>query len=481
MKQKKSLKWPILIAAVFFLAALLVIEYIALTRSNRVQAYKTSEVLIGHVKSILENTEKREETLVRSLKEDYITRARAVSYIVDSKPEIEADLKELKLVAKLINVDEIHLFDTKGTIYSGTVPKYYGYSFDSGEQMAFFKPMLTNKDLAMCQDVTPNTAEQKMMMYAICWDDKKEKMVQVGIEPVRLLEELRSGEISEVVASMPYYDGTSYIVAERTTGTVVGATNRDSVGRNLSDFGIDCTSQDFSGIVTLETQIDGKNTFCALSEYRDYVLMAVLEGRYVDSNVMPTLWWSFLYLMIALFVMAFISINLTSKIIAEKTFAITDQLTSLYNRRAYADEFEKYETRRGEQNLVYASLDINGLKEVNDKFGHAAGDELIKGVADCISQSFGNLGKLFRIGGDEFAMILHADEPTFEGSKAKFLRTVDAWRGRFDNRLSVSLGIVRSEEYPDKEITELAKIADSRMYHDKELYYTNSGKDRRKR
>ena len=83
----------------------------------------------------------------------------------------------MQKIAALISVDEIHLFDTKGYIYSGSVPKYFGYSFDSGEQMAYFKPMLKDKKLTMCQDVTPNTSEAKEMMYAITWNEAGNKMI----------------------------------------------------------------------------------------------------------------------------------------------------------------------------------------------------------------------------------------------------------------------------------------------------------------
>ena len=59
--------------------------------------------------------------------------------------------------------------------------KYFGYSFDSGEQMAYFKPMLKDKKLTMCQDVTPNTSEAKEMMYAIAWNEAGNKMIQVAL------------------------------------------------------------------------------------------------------------------------------------------------------------------------------------------------------------------------------------------------------------------------------------------------------------
>ena len=69
--------------------------------------------------------------------------------------------------------------------------------------MEYFKPMLTDKTLTMCQDVTPNTSEGKEMMYAITWNEAGTRMVQVGIKPVRLLEEVKQNEVSSVVENMP--------------------------------------------------------------------------------------------------------------------------------------------------------------------------------------------------------------------------------------------------------------------------------------
>ncbi|MDY4546323.1 MAG: hypothetical protein SO454_05430, partial [Candidatus Choladocola sp.] len=90
----------------------------------------------------------------------------------------------------IATVEISDLFDEHGYIYSGSVPKYFGYNFYSGEQMGYFKPMLENKSLTMCQDVTPNTSEAKEMMYAITWNEDGTKMIQVGIEPKRLLDEI---------------------------------------------------------------------------------------------------------------------------------------------------------------------------------------------------------------------------------------------------------------------------------------------------
>jgi hypothetical protein len=66
----------------------------------------------------------------------------------------------------------------------------------------------------MCQDLTENTVKFKLMMYAIVWDESGKNMIQVGIEPIRLIEELKKNEISEVVNKMPSYEGLEILVAD---------------------------------------------------------------------------------------------------------------------------------------------------------------------------------------------------------------------------------------------------------------------------
>lgn len=210
-------KRKILILSITIVAVALILETCILKYVNDKNAQTTSNVLLDRVISVIDKNESSESEFVKSLKDDYIVRAKAISYIVDAKPEVEYDVDELQKIAGLMSVDEIHFIDDTGTIYSGSLPKYFGYSFDSGEQMAFFKQMLNNYDLTLCQDVTPNTAEAKEMMYAITWNESKTHMVQVGITPKRLLKELKQNQISNVIADMPVYKGMEIFVVNTTT------------------------------------------------------------------------------------------------------------------------------------------------------------------------------------------------------------------------------------------------------------------------
>ena len=226
-------KRKILVLAVTIIIFALVLETGILRYVNEKNAQTTSNVLLDRVIAVLDKNESSEERFVKSLKDDYIVRAKAISYIVDAKPEVEYDIDELQKIASLMSVDEIHFIDETGTIYSGSIPKYFGYSFDSGEQMAFFKQMLKNYDLTLCQDVTPNTAEAKEMMYAITWNESKTHMVQVGITPKRLLKELKQNQISNVVADMPVYKGMEIYVVNSKTKIIEGATDKNKIGKKI--------------------------------------------------------------------------------------------------------------------------------------------------------------------------------------------------------------------------------------------------------
>ena len=162
MKKKKIIILSIMIIVVALLLEASILKYV-----NDKNAHRTSKVLLDRVITVLDKNDESRNELIESLKDDYIVRAKAVSYMIDADPAVEYDVDELQKIAKLMAVDEIHLFDDQGTIYSGSAPRYFGYNFDSGAQMEYFKPMLKDKSLTMCQDVTPNTAEGKKMMYAI--------------------------------------------------------------------------------------------------------------------------------------------------------------------------------------------------------------------------------------------------------------------------------------------------------------------------
>lgn len=159
--------------------------------------------------------------------------------------------------------------------------------------------------------------------------------------------------------------------------------------------------------------------------------------------------------------------------------SLTDGLTRLYNRHSYEDDARLYEEKGLADDFALFSIDVNGLKEANDSIGHAAGDELLRGTADCLAGVLQPLGKVYRTGGDEFLALLHAEDCA--SLCAQLEEKAAAWHGMYNEKLSFSVGYARHMDEPNASVHDLERIADGMMYDAKERYYRREGVDRRRR
>lgn len=164
---------------------------------------------------------------------------------------------------------------------------------------------------------------------------------------------------------------------------------------------------------------------------------------------------------------------------ASKRLSETDGLTGLFNRYALEELEEQYEKNGMPSPLSVAMVDVNGLKTVNDNLGHEAGDELIKGAADCMLKIFESEGMIYRFGGDEFLIVIKCDEEKTNKLVTSFKELISSWHGKLVDSLSVSVGVVVADSYPNLSFVDLKNEADKLMYQEKEEYYIRTGKTRR--
>ena len=201
--------------------------------NNGQNAQKSCGLMLDQMKELITENERSFQQLEDTLKDEYTIRANIAADYITQGWEDYKEADDFVALAKLLGVDEVHVFDEKGEIINGSVPKYYGFTMDSGEQIGFFKPMLSDHTLSLCQDVTPNTAEGKPMMYAMVWAENDNTLVQIGVTPDRLLEWMQSSDISKIVGRLPLVEGMSIYVVENVTGTVIAATNDDILGYEI--------------------------------------------------------------------------------------------------------------------------------------------------------------------------------------------------------------------------------------------------------
>lgn len=154
-----------------------------------------------------------------------------------------------------------------------------------------------------------------------------------------------------------------------------------------------------------------------------------------------------------------------------KLDAATDALTKLYNRRLF-DEYCEKEFNRAQRyghHLALVLLDLHRLKEVNDRYGHLQGDRVLQLAASTLTKNLRASDFAFRIGGDEFALLLPQADPEQSAILCDRLRThFEGETGslKLDVPVTIDYGIaVQPQDGKTKD--ELLKLADQRLYEHK--------------
>src|SRR6266852_7109203 len=151
--------------------------------------------------------------------------------------------------------------------------------------------------------------------------------------------------------------------------------------------------------------------------------------------------------------------------------ALTDELTGLYNRRgfmAFAERQLKLGRLSGRGMLLFV-MDVDGLKQLNDSFGHFEGDRALKRTADALEETFRDSDVVARLGGEEFAVLAieasgHS-EATIRTRLFECLKSISAEQSRYE--ISLSLGVARFDPNSRTSIGELMVKADQAMYEQK--------------
>ena len=159
--------------------------------------------------------------------------------------------------------------------------------------------------------------------------------------------------------------------------------------------------------------------------------------------------------------------------------AVTDPLTGLYNRRLFSEGFEKElnRARRYGQPLGLVMLDLHRFKEVNDKHGHPGGDEVLRAAATTLKKALRTSDSAFRIGGDEFAVLLPQTDAEQSLALSRRIETVFAETVQA-LPLSVTVSMdhgVATFPLDGEQADQLIRVADERLYRLKHANHRKLG------
>lgn len=155
---------------------------------------------------------------------------------------------------------------------------------------------------------------------------------------------------------------------------------------------------------------------------------------------------------------------------------IHDPMTGLYNRRGFYQNVQPlYENCiKNQQPILIASVDLNGLKHINDTYGHSDGDIAISTIGQALSQVTSENLTCARFGGDEFVVACTISDPE---DASLFRRQIQDYLDRFNTEskkpyeVSASIGIVHVTPTNDTALDDLIKYADEVMYEEKAQHH----------
>lgn len=156
--------------------------------------------------------------------------------------------------------------------------------------------------------------------------------------------------------------------------------------------------------------------------------------------------------------------------------AVVDGLTGVGNKTAYLEKIHSLDDaiRRGTASFTVYVFDLNGLKEINDKYGHESGDMAITDAAEALKAVFGK-ENLYRIGGDEFIAVFDGmKKPDTERCFAdleKAMTSLDLTGKLYKEPLAIAKGAAAFCPGEDKEYRDVFRRADQSMYEEKTAYY----------
>ena len=294
---KKSL--PRLTKIMMLILILLILPadlWLQLTLQHHNQMESSME-LFGQVEQLIESNKEILQHEEEEFKDMCIRAAEMAAYIIRQDVTALEDMDKMKEMAEKLNVEEIHFFTPQGEIVAGTDPEYYGYTLYSGEQMDFFLPMLEDRSLKLCQEITANTPEGKPMQYAAVWMEDGSGIVQIGMSPEHHLQMVNHNRLQAIFSEIPY-DLRGYLhIVDASDNTVVASSDQQMVGTDMSELINEMTWEEDS--VFFHSYIDGEK-FCVYAKlYDEYILIRSYISFYPTMTGVISAVLVFIYMIVA--------------------------------------------------------------------------------------------------------------------------------------------------------------------------------------
>ena len=294
--QKTFIKYVFVImtSAIF---VILIINVLLSKHTLENQQYNSFQAKIEQIIHTLDNNRRELDLLKRNLDEDYLIRARAAAYVVDRQEEVSMDVSKMQYLARLLNVDELHVIDENGIIVSASVSEYVGIDMADHEQTRPFLDLLDSEDedAYLIQEPKPNAAAGIIRQYVGVARKGQKGVVQVGFEPKRQLEAQSRNTYDYMFSRFPTDVGEELFVVDSDTGETLGYSeggDGDSVAKYYPlDELLECE------LGAYKTGTDGEQRYVVSRRNEDVLICAAMPAEDLMKKLMENTVMTLIYLL----------------------------------------------------------------------------------------------------------------------------------------------------------------------------------------
>ena len=328
--QKIFIRYTVVImtTAIFFI---LFINFLFSLHTLKTQQFESFNIKTEQVIHTLENNQAELEIMNKNLDEDYLTRAKAAAYVFERQKEIKMNVKEMQYLAKLLNVDELHLIDGNGIIIAASVSKYVGFDMACHKQTRAFMEILESddEDAYLIQEAQPNAAENKIMKYIGVARKDQKGVVQVGFKPTRQLEAESRNTYEYIFSKFPTDIGEELFVADCKTGEILGHSDGMDQKFNEEYYKLKelagCTKGEY------KKGSNGKVMYVTSTRYEDVLICHALPGNIIYSKLWKTTFSTFIYLLFVEIAVILLLNYLVKRKVVDGIHGVIEDLSAIAN------------------------------------------------------------------------------------------------------------------------------------------------------
>ena len=308
-----------------------------------------------------------------SLDRNFLRIARSLAEIVKSDPKYLRP-EVLKRLAAEVGIDEIHVADSRGILYTGTIPGFFGFDFDSGEQARPFLRLLDDPDFELAQEPQLRDSDGKLFQYIGVSLGKGVGFIQIGVQPAELQNLLETSSLQKMIENYNYKEGGYAYVIDPEKRILTHHVNREAVGQEISGYDfIRKIIETGTGAFTYD--LDGEVIYTAFRKTDAGIVVSAVPTATYSDNLIPIL--------NALIIAALVSLAIM--------VIVTSQIIRLSVRPLHRINDSLREISTGNADLT-KRIPVNSRDEIGSVAGNfnvfmEKQQELISGIQEVVRQT----------------------------------------------------------------------------------------------